>query len=105
MRRQSNDKYKQPATWVDKYAKEHFFRCYTDERKEITTPMGNSVQLKDGQMFLETDADFNFEHEDGIMIDGYDELSISKIVSRVPVKNDNNAYRGNPVYVTKMIIN
>src|SRR6056297_2521444 len=100
--RQSNPRYRQPAYYIENN-KQTFFRCYTDERQQITSPMGVSLMLDDGEFYVETDADIMFKKNYYVSVFGQ-KLRVDSIISRVPITNDKNAYRGVSRYVTKMII-
>lgn len=101
-RRQSNPKYRTPARYIEN-DNEIFFRCKIDKRKMITDAMGSMIKLDDGETLIETDADIDFNQNYDIQINGTS-LSVDSVLSKVPKKNDYNEYRGNPVYVTRMII-
>ena len=105
MRKPRDPRYKQPATYIDEFEHEHFIRVYTDERQSLTTPMGVSLMLDDGDVYVETDEDIVFKKECFIKVGSSQQLSIKQIISRTPKKGDMNAIRGVPTYVTKMIIN
>ena len=102
-RRQTNTKYKIPSYYIEN-GKETFIRGYVDERQTISQPMGMSLQLDDGEVFYETDADVTFRKNFYIKTDLYGKLRIKEIISRKPDPNDGNALRGKPRFITQMVI-
>ena len=81
---------------------EYVFYCKEKKIRNITDEMGMSLLLANGQSMIETNSRLDFKQNQKVRIFG-ETLSIDNI-DQVLDNSDKNSRRGNPSYITTMII-
>lgn len=101
IRKPRNQRYKIKAFYIENGV-EHTFYCKENKIKNITNEMGASMPIANGERLLETDSPLDFKIEQLVRV-GSETLSVANVSQTVDDK-DNNAMRGNPSYITTILI-
>lgn len=101
MRTPRNKRYTIKATYIYNDT-EYTFWCKENKIKNITNEMGASMPMANGERVLETDSKLNFEQEQEVRI-GNETLGIYNI-NQIVDSSDLNSMRGNPKYITTLLV-
>lgn len=101
MRKPRDPRFKIKAYYIEN-DREFVFYCREKKIRNITDEMGASFQLANGESMIETNSRLDFKQNQKVRI-GNETLTIDNFDSVVDDK-DNNSLRGNPSYITTILI-
>ena len=101
MRKPRNQRYTIKAYYIQD-DNQYTFYCKENKIKNITNEMGASMPMSNGERMLETDSPLDFKINQSIKI-GNETLNIQSYNGVVDDK-DLNSMRGNPRYITTLLV-